>query len=325
MDVSVILCTHNPRTEYLRRVLGALAAQSLSKERWEFLLIDNGSESHLGTEWDLSWHPKARHVREEELGLASARRRGIIESRADLLIFVDDDNLLSASYLDQALQIDVAFPRLGSWGGGSISPEFERSPPPHLKPFISHLALRDNTKRFWSNDINSHESIPVGAGLCVRRQVALSYLDFCAQSDVKITGRKGNSLLGHEEYELCFVGCGIGFGMGVFPDLKITHLIPKERVTDEYFLRLLEGCQTSGLFLNFKWPRTPASHRMVDRFRMKRSFPSSPYSLPNLLTMCKSLVTKRGFDRRAYLASVRGTIKARRAIWEACRAHLYGH
>ena len=95
-DTSVILCSHNPRPDYLRRVLDALDAQTLSKENWELLLIDNASKARLADSWGLSWHPRARHIREDELGLMSARLRGIRESCGDLLVFVDDDNVLES-------------------------------------------------------------------------------------------------------------------------------------------------------------------------------------------------------------------------------------
>ena len=39
LKLSVIICTHNPRSDYLRRVLKALSEQTLLKERWEMLLI----------------------------------------------------------------------------------------------------------------------------------------------------------------------------------------------------------------------------------------------------------------------------------------------
>jgi len=39
IPVSVIICTHNPRPDYLQRVLDALKAQTLPKENWELLLM----------------------------------------------------------------------------------------------------------------------------------------------------------------------------------------------------------------------------------------------------------------------------------------------
>src|SRR5437867_11640557 len=95
MDVSVIICTHNPRPDYLRRVLDALKAQTLPMEQWELLLIDNASSEGLVDVWDLSWHPSAHHIRENELGKTPSVLRGIKESAGELLVLVDDDNVLA--------------------------------------------------------------------------------------------------------------------------------------------------------------------------------------------------------------------------------------
>lgn len=63
-DLSVIICSHNPRTNLLRRTLDSLQTQKLELEKWELLLIDNASTAPLDQVWDLSWHPHGRHVRE---------------------------------------------------------------------------------------------------------------------------------------------------------------------------------------------------------------------------------------------------------------------
>ena len=41
----------------------------------------------------------------ERLGLTPARLRGIRESRGELLVFVDDDNVLERDYLEVALAL----------------------------------------------------------------------------------------------------------------------------------------------------------------------------------------------------------------------------
>src|SRR5881628_1215246 len=102
MDISVIVCTHNPRTEYLRRVLDGLAGQTLPKDRWELLLVDNASARNVADTIDLSWHARAIHVREDTLGLTAARLRGIAETHGALCVFVDDDSVLSPDYLAAA-------------------------------------------------------------------------------------------------------------------------------------------------------------------------------------------------------------------------------
>ena len=120
VDVSVIICTHNPRRDYLRRVLDALYAQTLPKEEWELLLIDNASDTPLADTWVLSGNPQARHIREDELGLTPARLRGIRESCGDLLVYVDDDNILAPDYLQTARALLMEHPHLGVIGAGII-------------------------------------------------------------------------------------------------------------------------------------------------------------------------------------------------------------
>ncbi|MGA2852681.1 MAG: glycosyltransferase, partial [Verrucomicrobiota bacterium] len=53
LEISIIICTHNPREDYLRRVLEALRAQTLPARDWELLLVDNASEKPLASRFDL--------------------------------------------------------------------------------------------------------------------------------------------------------------------------------------------------------------------------------------------------------------------------------
>src|SRR5260370_12163363 len=125
---SVIICTHNPRMDYLARVLTALKEQTGSKELWEVLLIDSASDDPLAGRVDLLWQPNAKHIREAAVGLTNARIRGINESRGNLLVFVDDDNVLDRDYLEQAAQIASEYKHIGAFGA-SIKAEFEVTPP----------------------------------------------------------------------------------------------------------------------------------------------------------------------------------------------------
>src|SRR3954465_15322415 len=43
--------------------------------------------------------------------------------------------------------------------------------------------------------------------------------------------------------------------IGIFPELKLTHLIPRHRVSRDYFLRLVEGTYISNFLLDYKWRR----------------------------------------------------------------------
>ena len=63
MNLSVVICTHNPRADYLKRTLESLRGQTLPQQKWELVVIDNGSAEPLAGSWDLSWHARSRFVR----------------------------------------------------------------------------------------------------------------------------------------------------------------------------------------------------------------------------------------------------------------------
>jgi glycosyltransferase involved in cell wall biosynthesis len=298
LELSIIICAHNPRSHYLGRVLEALRSQTLPKQQWELLLIDNSSSTPLRAQWDISWHPNGRHCLESELGLSAARQRGIRESSGTVLVFVDDDNVLDANYLSTALSIGKEWPRLGTWGSGATIPEFERQPPETVKVLLPCLALRDADAPQWGN-VPVVESTPWGAGLCVRREIAVAYCDLNERSGLKITGRKGKSLLSCEDVEISYVARRRGFGTGVFPELKLVHLIPKERLSTDYLLNLCQDSHTSYLLLTYKW---------------SGDVPNDPFRPRALLSVLKNWLTRRGLDRRRYFADVRAVTEARRLI-----------
>ncbi len=298
-DASVIICSHNPREEFLERTLNALRGQTVRGDRWELILVDNASSNPLAGKWDLSWHPHGRHAVEPQLGLAYARKRGIQESSGGLLIFVDDDNVLASDYVAEALRIEKQCQFLGAWGSGSISPEFEAEPPEHLRPFMRMLAIRQVERAIWSNSISCFEATPCGAGLCIRRSVGEIYLERSKKSRIEISGRKGSSLGGDEDTEICYFGCETGLGMGVFPELKMLHLIPRKRVSEEYILKLMEDSTLSTSLLSYKWHGT---------------VPRSQFSLRSIVSIGKNSLTRRGFERRIYFACLRGKISASKII-----------
>lgn len=249
--LSVIICTHNPRLDYLDKVLKALYNQTLSWECWELLLIDNASTDLLAPKIDLSWHPQARHIREEKLGLTAARLRGIQESTADILIFVDDDNILDDNYLEEALKISKDYPFIGAWGG-QIRGVFEVNPPEWTKPFLPFLAIREFPKDKWSNLPLENETTPCGAGMCIRRSVADKYRDLALNDPRRIDlGRKGESLGCSEDIDMALTACDLGLGMGCFTNLSLAHLMPSNRLNEEYLLRLTEGVYYSGTILKY--------------------------------------------------------------------------
>ena len=299
LQASVIICAHNPRSDYFARVLDSLRSQTLPLNKWELLIVDNASKVPLVRYWHISWHPMVRHIVENEIGLAAARRRGIREACADLIVFVDDDNVLHETYLTQAVGIGRDWPSLGAWGSGSIQADFEVKPSKPIIKFLPCLALRETAIPQWSNVASSVQAMPWGAGLCVRKALAVAYCQSCERSSIQITGRAGSSTLSGEDKEIALVCTTQGSGFGIFPDLKITHLIPRHRVSEDYIVRVVEGTRLSDLLLDYKWLNIT---------------PASPHWVRVLLMVLNALLLHSGIDRRTRFASVRALAKAKRII-----------
>ena len=262
LKITVIICTHNPRFEYLDRVLDSLRTQTLAKEQWELVLIDNASVQTLNDHIDISWHPHYRYIREDRLGLTPARLRGIEEAHSEILIFVDDDNILNSNYLDIVLQINERWPILGAWGG-QILPEFEEMPPDWTKPYWGYLAIREFNQDQWSNLLHQHEVTPFGAGLCVRKIVAEKYSNLVKNDSKRINlDRKGKLMLSGGDIDLACTSCDIGLGMGLFTSLKLMHLMPAIRLSEEYLLKIVEGSTYSQVILD----------SLRDKIPLERSF-----------------------------------------------------
>src|SRR5262249_12990423 len=192
------------------------------------------------------------------------------------------------------------WPVLGVWGSGATFPEFEVEPADNVREFLGMLALRDVNGAQWSNVIPCVGARPWGAGQCVRANVAIAYREYVAHSAIKLNDRTGAELSSGGDVEICFVACSIGLGVGIFPELKLIHLIEKGRVKEDYLVKLAEGIGTSTMLLAYKW---------------EKILPVSPISGPvEIFRVLKNLLVRKGINRRMYLASLRSRLRAQEII-----------
>jgi glycosyltransferase involved in cell wall biosynthesis len=296
-DVSVIICSNNPQPDSIAQVLRSLQAQTLSTSKWELLVVDNASIEPLKKLYDISWHPAGRHVVEPKHGLSVARCRAILESRGNFLVFVDDDNVLDADYLSCALTIGLTWPNLGVWGSGQTTALFEAQPAEHLLPFIEYLAIRNMRRTNWTNTLPCNDATPWGAGMVLRRDVADAYREMCNNSNILISGRRGTTLLAGDDMEISYVACDMGYGVGTFPELKLSHLLPKRRVEEKYLLKIVEGSKIADFLLAYKW-------RKIDRVKYRLG-PLNSSFFKRLIIYCKLQVKLILLQHRAWKVSRR--------------------
>lgn len=252
--LSVIICTHNPKLKILNRTIEALKHQTLPREEWELLIVDNNSDFPVHNLVDISWNQSGRCISEENQGLTSARLRGMKEAKADLLLFVDDDNFLRNDYLEILIHTMNSMPLLGVLGAGKMLPEFEVAPSGEKLSFLRSLAIRNEERAHFSNAVSYHRAIPFGAGLCIRNSIARAYAKSCASRPLATSlDRNGDILLSGGDIDLALHACREGYLAGVLPELELIHFIPKERLDPNYLVKIAAGHAASGYLLSQLW------------------------------------------------------------------------
>lgn len=267
-EATVLICTYNPRMETLGRVLDALRSQTKPVHTWELLVVDNGSAQALTGRLELAWHPAARVLHEPRVGKTRATLLGFTEARSDLIIIVDDDNVLCPTYISDAVSVGKHHSFLGAWGGVSRG-EFEVPPPQWALSRLSFIAVRDNDcpRPVWTNEYFRPPATPIGAGLCVRKTVTDAYSAMLRKdSSRQALGPNGSALSRCEDIDLAYTAIDIGFGLGRFPELVLTHVIPAERLSETYFLNLVEASTESHILLRALRNSLPERDSLPRRF-----------------------------------------------------------
>jgi len=108
LRISVVVPTHN-RAQRLGRTLAALEHQTLPRDAFEVIVVDDGSEP-TQRENVRRYAPPYRYSLVEKScgGLASARNAGAQRARAPIVLFLDDDVEPSTVTLEQHLESHAA-------------------------------------------------------------------------------------------------------------------------------------------------------------------------------------------------------------------------
>ena len=244
LQVSVILCTHNPKPDLLSEVLRHLKNQTLSKDRWELIIVDNCSNPPLHLSAEQSWHSNLQHLSEKKLGQIFARITGIQAAKGKLIVFVDDDNLLQPDYLEVALSIAADHPFLGAFGG-SCEGLFAHPPAAWQLPWIDILAVREVKCDLWAN-FAYWPCMPLGAGMILKKEVAIRHIKKLKEEKKLLKlSRYGTNLMSGDDVDMVLTCLENGGACGVFRSLRLTHVIPANRLGDEYHLQLTAGIHAS--------------------------------------------------------------------------------
>ncbi|WP_349371483.1 glycosyltransferase [Salinarimonas sp.] len=242
LALSVVVPTCRPDTALVAEVFRAIARAAERAPGAEVIVVENGSDT-ISTEL-LGQLPGARLLRRREANLAMARCAGIEEARGDLIVFVDDDNILLPDYLARARQALEQHPEVGV-AAGRIEGRFPAPVRGARRVALPFLAVRDlGGEAIMTSGPQCDPRDPVGAGIVVRRRVAEAFVQFVRAGGSRL-GRSSGGLSAADDAALCLLADDLGFKRAYFPDLRLTHVVPAQRLEPSYLRRLVRGIGAS--------------------------------------------------------------------------------
>lgn len=234
MQIDLVISTHN-RSTYLNRAIASFITQEMGdpSDSVAIVIVDNNStdDTRQVVEGFIRQATvPVRYIFEAKEGLSYARNAAIAVSRADVIVFMDDDAYADTGWLDAL--VTVYKETDAACVGGKIDLDWE-SPRPTWLPdnLLYYLAYLD-----YGNQtilLNSHKLIPYGANISFRKSI----LDKVGSFNVSL-GRKGKIMLDAEEVELCSRIRKAGGQIWYTPEALVFHTVSPQRLTKKYFTNI---------------------------------------------------------------------------------------
>ena len=231
--VSIIICTHNGE-KTLVSCLESLNKLIYPSDKLEILIVNNASTDKtkkISQDFIKKSKFKSRYILESELGLSTARNRGVKEAKNEIIAFIDDDAEADRNWIKN---INICFQDKNVRAvGGRVKPKFEIKPPKWLpSKYLFALTILDLGLKI--------KEVPYicGTNMAFRKKV-FSQTGFF-RTDL---GRKGSNLLSGEELDLCQRITKADGKIIYNPKALVYHLASKERLTKKFFRKriFIEG------------------------------------------------------------------------------------
>jgi glucosyl-dolichyl phosphate glucuronosyltransferase len=237
MKCTVAICTWNRATLLARTLAEMQRLQVPVGLEWELLVVNNncGDDTERVLEQFQNVLP-LRRLFEAKPGQCHARNCAIDAARGDLIIWTDDDVLVSRDWLSAYVSAYLACPQAGFFGG-PVSPWFEGKPPRWLVrawPVVSSaFAVRDLGES--PVDIWEAQQLPYGANFAVVTKLQREFT-----YDPRIGLRPGSEVRG-DEVDVLRKLLAAGVHGKWIPTASVRHFIPRSRQRAQYLRKYFFG------------------------------------------------------------------------------------
>jgi glycosyltransferase involved in cell wall biosynthesis len=227
--ISVIICTYN-RDKFIRKSLECLFHQSLDKNLYEIIVVDNNSTDSTANIAKLFIDQHGgltiRYVFEADKGLSFARNRGMLEAKGEILTYVDDDAEAVTHFLESIYQFMKERPEVIGIGG-KVTPIYPGGTEPawmnrYLNGFVGRVDFGTDPVLF-----DKKMKYPAGCNMTYRKEI----LQKAGGFNIKLTFRS-------DDKYIFFQVSKISSNIYYLPQAMVYHNIDQHRLTFENFKRL---------------------------------------------------------------------------------------
>lgn len=250
--ISLIIPTYNRATS-LKRALESAVNLDYPPERYEIIVVDNGSTDATPGVVKEARHNNPRYrlsyVREDRLGLHNARHAGVWAAQGNILLFTDDDATFASAWLRAYMDAFDTHPEMAA-AGGPVRACWEVPPPPWLVEFMRDgkafglLSLMEPYGEFRLNA----GGIFFGVNMAIRANILIEMGGFNPEAF-------GELWLGDGETGLIYKLRNNNRLIGYVPDAVVYHHIPRERMTLEYLRRRIANQGACDLYSDIQRTR----------------------------------------------------------------------
>ncbi|MFO0796683.1 MAG: glycosyltransferase [Gemmataceae bacterium] len=235
MSIAVVICTWN-RAALLDQTLCRMRELEPPGEPWELLVVNNASTDD--TDAVVAKHTGALPVRrlfEPTPGQSNARNCGLANTRADWVVWTDDDVQVAPGWLAAFAATARRHPHAAAVGG-PIDPWFPAPPDPDLVKVFPILGTGFIGIDYGPDEKPLGPDEPIWGANMAYSTAATAGMRFNPN-----LGRVGAGLVSGDDADFLARVRATGGAVVYSPGMRLRHYVEPKRMTEEYLLGFYEG------------------------------------------------------------------------------------
>lgn len=237
LQISVVICTYN-RAAYIPDALKSLSDQTLSKDAFEVIIVNNNSTDDTAEVCKncIAKYTTTNITYTNELnqGASFARNTGAKLAHSPLLCFMDDDAIAETDYLFRITEFFRVHPEAGGLGG-RIIPKYIPSEPHWMSHYVSSMV--GNFDYAPTACVFKPGKYPLESNMIVPKVL----FDEIGGFNTALPGVKGTLRIGGEGKDFFLRLQSKGVSIYYDPKIIVHHVVETAKLTPAYLYRVASG------------------------------------------------------------------------------------